>query len=139
MQELGEASPSSPSSSTAVPGLCLRFPYVCLEPVLVKRSHLYISGFKRPFSHHHRPPPPLLPFQQAKRARKEGRRSTPTTPLLEKQKQQQKGQRQRVVAKLGAAGCCPTLSSWRVIWRRWGLIRARLSRASTVSHSHPYY
>ena len=27
------------------------FPYVCPEPVLVKRSVLHVNGFKRPFSH----------------------------------------------------------------------------------------
>jgi hypothetical protein len=27
------------------------FPYVCPEPVLVKTSHLYTNGFKRPFPH----------------------------------------------------------------------------------------
>eukprot|EP01046_Picozoa_sp_COSAG06_P055648 COSAG06_NODE_10294_length_1708_cov_1.897452_1_plen_214_part_00 len=32
--------------------LCFEcFPYVCPEPVLAKRSHLYINGSKRPFSH----------------------------------------------------------------------------------------
>jgi hypothetical protein len=29
----------------------LSFPYLCLEPVLVKRSHLHTNGSKLPFSH----------------------------------------------------------------------------------------
>jgi hypothetical protein len=33
----------------------LSFPYACPEPVLVKRSFLYINAFKRPFSHLHAP------------------------------------------------------------------------------------
>jgi hypothetical protein len=33
----------------------LSFPYVCPEPVLVKRSHLYANGSKRPFSHTSQP------------------------------------------------------------------------------------
>jgi hypothetical protein len=37
-------------------GLFLSFPYVCPEPVLVKRWHLYINGSKRPFCTHRRPP-----------------------------------------------------------------------------------
>jgi hypothetical protein len=41
-------------------GQFLIFPYVCPEPVLVKRSLLYINGSKRPFSHLPAKKPPFF-------------------------------------------------------------------------------
>jgi hypothetical protein len=51
LQLLWKVPPSKLRLDLRENGLVFDFPYVCPEPVLVKRSFLCINGQKRPFSH----------------------------------------------------------------------------------------